>query len=107
MKYDEELVDELIRLVAAEIEVSDNTAQALDEGMISWIGEDLRNGMSGTERVKDEMSATSFARRPSARLAVRRAEKVLPARELRHRAAPVMRSVSTSLAEAFHHGCAT
>lgn len=107
MRYDEELVDELMRLVAAEIEVSDEKAPALDERILAWIGKDLRAGMSGNERARDEISATAFARRASARITARRAERALPLRELRHRAAPIVATVSKAIVESSHQRCAT
>ena len=104
MSYDEKLIDELMRLVAAEIEASD---EAVDENLLSWIGEDLRAGMSGSERSTDEIRAETFARGTSARLAARRVETALPQRELRYRAAPVVASVSKALTEAKGRRCAT
>src|SRR3954471_19132203 len=107
MMYDEETVDELMRVVAAEIEVSEKNAPALDERMLDWLGEDLRAGMSGSERVRDEIGAAAFARRVSASIAVRRAERILPPRELRHRAAPIVATVSKAIVESSRQGCAT
>jgi len=107
MSYDEGLIDELMRLVAAEVEASERAAGVLDENLLAWIGEDLRKGLSGSERAKDEISATAFARRISARIAALRAEKALPQRELRYRAAPVVARVSRALTEAKDRHCAT
>jgi phage repressor protein C with HTH and peptisase S24 domain len=107
MKYDEEVVDDLMRLVAAEVEISGGKALPLDERLLSWIGNDLRAGMTGDEKAKDEISASAFARRSLARIAARRAEKALPLRELRHRAAPVIATVSKAMLESSLQRCAT
>lgn len=106
MNYDDELVDELMRLVAAEIELQSDDS-LLDERLLSWLAEDLRNGLSSTERERDEVEATAFAKRTIARVATRRVEKSLPRRELRYRAAPMIASVSACMPEASRQGCAT
>jgi SOS-response transcriptional repressor LexA len=107
MRYDEELVDDLMRLVAAEIEVARKRSAAIDDRLLSWVRDDLRAGMTAAEGVRDELSASAFARRATARIAARRAEKALPLRELRHRAAPVVATVSRSLIESSRERCAT
>ena len=107
MRYDEELIDELMRLVAAEIEISTENASLADARLFAWIGEDLRFGLSGSERVKDEISAAAFARRASARVAALRVAKALPQRELRHRAAAIVATASKSIIESSRERCAT
>lgn len=107
MRYDEELIDELMRLVAAEIEVSTAGASMVDERLFAWIGDDLRAGLSGSERVRDEISAAAFARSASARIAARRVAKDLPQRELRHRAAPIVATASRAIIESSRERCAT
>jgi len=107
MRYDEELVDELMRLVAAEIELSEDGVTTLDERLLSWIGEDVRAGRSGDERARDEISAEAFAQRAPLCIAARRAERMLPLRELRHRAAPVVATVSKAIVESSRQRCAT
>jgi hypothetical protein len=107
MKYDDEVVDDLMRLIAAEIEVSGDKTLRLDERLLSWIGNDLRAGLTGDEKAKDEINATAFARRTLARIAARRAERALPLRELRHRAAPVIATVSKAMLESSLQRCAT
>lgn len=106
MKFDEKLIDELMRLVAAELEVSTNNP-SLDDRLFAWIGDDLRAGLSGAERVRDEISATAFARRASARVAALRVAKALPQRELRHRAAPIVATASRAIIESSRERCAT
>lgn len=107
MKYDDELVDDLMRLVAAEIEISGEMTPGVGDQLLSWVRDDLRVGMSSQERVRDEISASAFARRVSGRICARRAEAALPLRELRHRAAPIVATVSRAMAEASQARCAT
>lgn len=107
MKYDEEMIDEAMRLVAAEIEVKEGTKAYRDERFLSWLANDLRIGLSGAERSRDELDAAAFGRRVSARIAAQRADKRLPQRELRHRAAPVTASLTESLSQSAREGCAS
>lgn len=106
MKYDEHLIDELMRLVAAEIEAIDDEKAYHSERFLSWLAHDLRAGLSGSERASDERSASAFAKRTTTRIAARRTEKKLPERELRYRAAPVVGSVARSIAESAQSRCA-
>lgn len=105
--YDENLIDELMRLVAGEIEVSNGNRGSRDERFLSWLARDLRAGLSGDERASDEVKASAFAKRASARVAARRTESDLPRRELRYRAAPVIATVSRAILESARQGCAT
>jgi SOS-response transcriptional repressor LexA len=107
MKYDEDLIDELMRLVAADIEIGESADVYRDERFLAWLAEDLRAGLSGEERVKDSLDASAFGRRIAARIAARRAEKKLPRRELRQRSASSVASASESLLLAAREGCAT
>ena len=104
MKYREESVDDLMRLVAAELEIADAAITNVSEETLSWIRDDLRAVASAHEREGDELKASAFARRASARI---RAEKALPLRELRHRAAPFVATVSRSLLDSSREQCAT
>ncbi len=106
MNFNDELVDELMRLVAAEIELQTD-GSVLNERLLQWVAEDLRNGRSSAERASDEVKATAFAKRATARIAARRIERSLPQRELRYRAAPIVASVSMSIPEASRQRCAT
>jgi SOS-response transcriptional repressor LexA len=106
VKYDNQLIEELMRLVAAEVEHQSN-GDVLSERLLSWVAKDLRNGLSSAERARDEVAATAFAKRTLARIAARRAESSLPRRELRYQAAPVIASVSASMPEASKQRCAT
>ena len=107
IRYDEDLIDELMRLVAAEIEVADGERSYRDERFLCWLAEDLRAGMSGAEKTKDECDAKLFARRAVARVAAHRAGVRLPYRELRYRGAPVVAIVSRALGNAAKESCAT
>lgn len=107
MMHDEDSIDELMRLVAAEIEVSGGIRRKDEEHLLSWLRDDLRESLSISERKEDEVRAGDFARRVCARLAGRVAERVLPLRELHHRAAPVIATVNESLRYSFERGCAT
>lgn len=107
MRYDEHLVDELMRLVAADLEVRERANTYRSDRFLLWLASDLRLCMSGEERARDELDASAFAKRTSARIAARRAEKKLPRRELRHRAAPVVASVAESLSLSAREGCAS
>jgi len=106
MKYREESVDDLMRLVAGELEIS-GAMTNVSEDTLSWIRDDLRAVASAHEREDDELKASAFARRASVHIAARHAEKALPLRELRHRAAPVVATVSRSLLDSSREHCAT
>src|SRR5688572_25523911 len=107
MKYDQQLIDELMRRVAAEVEITDTETDGLDEWFLSWLAYDLRLGLTASEREEDDRNAKAFSNRMSRQIAVRRMERKLPRRELRYRAATIMLDVSTSLAHSAGEGCAT
>lgn len=97
MKYDEDGLDDLMRLVAAEIEVSGRISASDERHLLSWLRDDVRESLSSEERKNDGANASAFARRVSAELRSRAAERVLPLRELRLRAAPVIATISESV----------
>jgi phage repressor protein C with HTH and peptisase S24 domain len=105
-QFDDDAVDELMRLVGAEVERGDETLAYRSEAQLAWIAQDLRAGATSAERARDERDAAEFARRAVARLAVRRAEERLPQRPLRERAALVTGTVAQSLPLAMEQGCA-
>jgi SOS-response transcriptional repressor LexA len=105
--YDENLIDQMMRLVAREIQVSSSHLGSSDDDFLAWLAKDLRAGMSGDERKSDAVKAGAFAKRVSARIAARRTESRLPQRELRYRAAPVIATVSVAVRESARHRCAT
>jgi phage repressor protein C with HTH and peptisase S24 domain len=105
-QFDDDAVDELMRLVGAELERMDTDVLHQSESMLAWIAQDLRSSASMTERARDERDADAFARRALARLAERRAERRLPRQPLRGRTAPVAATVAQSLSVAMDAGCA-
>lgn len=106
MKYDEQLIDELMRLVAAEVEITGET-NAVGEWFMSWLAHDLRLGLSASERAEDCRDAQAFSERVSRQIAVRNMERKLPRRQLRYRAAAITAGVSSSLAHSASERCAT
>lgn len=107
MKYDEQLIDELMRRVAAEVEITDTETDGLDEWFLPWLAHDLRLGLTAEEQAEDHRNARSFSERISRQIAVRNMERKLPRRELRYRGATITSDVSTSLAHSASEGCAT
>ena len=107
VRIDEQLMDELMRLVAQRIESEDHSLSYQDERFLFWLANDLRLGLNRVERSKDERDADEFARRTVARIIARRAEKSLPRRELRQRAAPISATVAQSLPAASRERCVT
>lgn len=105
-QFDDDAVDELMRLVGAELERMDIESRYQSEAMLAWLAQDLRASASIAEHERDERDADAFVRRASARLAERRAEQRLPRRPLRGRTAPVAATVAQSLALALDAGCA-
>jgi SOS-response transcriptional repressor LexA len=105
-QFDDDAVDELMRLVGAEVERGDDGLLYQSESVLAWVAQDLRSGACAADRARDEQDADAFARRASARLAVRRVERRLPPKPLRRRAAPVAATVTQSLTLALDEGCA-
>ena len=107
VRFDEHAVDDLMQLVAREIEVGDDNLQYQDESFLLWLAHDIRAGMSRAEKSRDARAADAFARRASSRIAARRAEKAFPRRKLKQRAAPVAATVAQSLPAASRERCVT
>jgi SOS-response transcriptional repressor LexA len=105
-QFDDDAVDELMRLVGAELERGDAGVVYQSESVLAWIAQDLRSSASAADRARDERDADAFARRVSRRLAERRTERRLPPQPLRGRAAPVAATVAQSLTLAMNVGCA-
>jgi SOS-response transcriptional repressor LexA len=105
-QFDDDAVDELMRLVGAELERGDTGVVYQSESALAWIAQDLRSGAAAADRARDERDADAFARRASARLAERRAERRLPPQPFRGRPAPVAATVAQSLSLAMDAGCA-
>lgn len=106
-KLDDQPVEELMAAVGREIASDDHDLAYQDEKFLLWLANDLRTGLSATERARDESEADSFARHVLARIAVRRAEKSLPLRKLRERSASVCATVAQAMAVAGEAHCAT
>jgi SOS-response transcriptional repressor LexA len=107
VRFDEESVDDLMQLVAREIELKDDNLEYQDERFLFWLAHDLRSGMSRSEGARDARAADDFARRASARIAARHAERAFPRRKLRQRSAPVAATVAQSLPAASRERCVT
>ena len=107
VRLDDRSVDDLMAVVGREIESADDELAHQDEKFLGWLASDLRGGLSGEERSRDESAAARFAARALTRIAVRRAEKALPLRRLRERPAPVIATVAQALPAASSDHCAT
>ncbi|HET9010570.1 MAG TPA: S24 family peptidase [Gemmatimonadaceae bacterium] len=105
-QFDDDAVDELMRLVGAEIERRDDALVHQGEAQLTWIAQDLRAGASAADRLRDEHDADEFARRAIARRTIRRAEDRLPKLRLRDRPAPMTATVSQAMPLALEHRCA-
>ncbi|NUO38083.1 MAG: S24 family peptidase [Gemmatimonadaceae bacterium] len=105
-RFDDDAVDELMRLVGAEVERQDDALAYQSEAFLAWLAKDLRAGMSSDERARDARDAELFARRAMARLAARRVERRLPQRELNERAAPISATVAQAIPLAREQRCA-
>jgi phage repressor protein C with HTH and peptisase S24 domain len=107
VRFDEQSIEDLMAVVGRQIESGDHELAFQDERFLLWLASDLRSGLTRDERSKDERAAVEFARRALTRLAVRRAEKTLPLRNLRERAAPITATVAQALSAASRERCAT
>lgn len=105
-QFDDDAVDELMRLVGAELERRDTGVVYQSESTLVWLARDLQSGACAADRERDERGAGVFAQRAAARLARRRTERRLPPQTLRNRTAPVTGTVAQSLSLAMDAGCA-
>jgi phage repressor protein C with HTH and peptisase S24 domain len=105
LRYDRHLMDNLMREVAVDVETGE-VAALPSEWLLRWLANDLRRGMSGQDRARDEKDSAAFARRISTRIAVRRAVRKFPVRELRQRSASNAGIVRDSLSQSAREGCA-
>jgi SOS-response transcriptional repressor LexA len=94
-------------IAGREIESQDYELAYQDEKFLAWLARDLRSGLTGDERLKDQRAASEFAARALRRIAVRRADKDLPLRKLRERPAGVIATVAQALPAASSDRCAT
>jgi phage repressor protein C with HTH and peptisase S24 domain len=107
VRLDDRSIEDLMEVVGRQIESEDHELEYQDEKFLLWLAKDLRSGLNGDERWKDEHAAAEFAARALNRNAVRRAEKELPLRNLRERPARVIATVSQALPAASSDHCAT
>jgi SOS-response transcriptional repressor LexA len=107
IRYDDASMGELMGIVGREIESEDHDLAYQDERFLLWLTNDLRHGLSRDERSKDERDAADFARRALTRMSVRKAERALPRRKLRERAASVIATVAQAIQSASSERCAT
>lgn len=96
-QFDDDVVDELLRLTGAELARRDDMLVHQSDAMLAWIAEDVRASMSVDERARDLVEAEAFAKRMGSALLVRQIDRRLPRRAFRHRPAAVQASVSQSL----------
>jgi phage repressor protein C with HTH and peptisase S24 domain len=106
-RFDDRSIDDLMEVVGREIEAEDHDLAYQDERFLLWLARDLRVGLSHQQRSKDERDAAEFARRTLTRISARRADRALPRRELRERAAPISATVAQALPAASNVRCAT
>jgi SOS-response transcriptional repressor LexA len=107
VRFDDRSVDELMSAVGKEIEVADDGLVYQDERFLFWLAKDLRAGLGHEQRSTDEREAVEFARRALSRVQVRLAEKRLPRRRLRERAASLHATLAHSIPAAGRERCAT
>ncbi|MDB4912418.1 MAG: Peptidase conserved region [Gemmatimonadetes bacterium] len=106
MPSDEQAADELMRLVGAALERQDDDLALQSEAQLAWLASDLRGALSSDEHAADERDADAFARDMVARLAIQRAQRALPRRELQSRPAPMVATVAQGLHAASEHRAA-
>ncbi|PYO49048.1 MAG: hypothetical protein DMD72_06020 [Gemmatimonadetes bacterium] len=107
VRLDERAIDDLMSAVGRETELADDDLTLQDERFLFWLANDLRAGLDYDQRSKDERDAAQFARRALTRLKVRLAEKRLPRRKLRERAASIQATLAHSIPAANRERCAT
>ena len=105
--FDDRAIDNLMSAVGREVELSDSELAYQDERFLFWLANDLRAGLDREQRSTDEREAIEFARRAITRLQIRLAEKRLPRRQLRERAATVNATLAHSIPAANRERCAT
>ena len=105
--FDDRAIDNLMSAVGREVELSDSELAYQDERFLFWLANDLRAGLDREQRSTDEREAIEFARRAVTRLQIRLAEKRLPRRQLRERAATLNATLAHSIPAANRERCAT
>ena len=107
VRLDDRAIDDLMSAVGRETELADDDLTLQDERFLFWLANDLRTGLGHEQRSQDERSAAEFARRALTRLKVRLAERKLPRRQLRERAASIRATLAHSIPAASRERCAT
>jgi phage repressor protein C with HTH and peptisase S24 domain len=106
-RFDDRSLDELMSAVGKEAELMDRDLAYQDEHFLFWLASDLRAGLDSQQRASDERGATEFAQRAITRMRVRLAEKRLPRRQLKERAASIRATLAHSVPAASRERCAT
>ena len=106
-EFEDRVIDELMSVLGREIEQADDELAYQDERFLFWLANDLRAGLDSEQRSHDEEAATAFSRRAVESLKIRLAEKKLPRRQLRERAASVRATLAHSVPAASRERCAT
>src|SRR5207237_230677 len=107
VRFDDRSLDDLMSAVGREVELVDHELAHQEERFLLWLASDLRTGLDHEQRSQDERDAAEFARRALNRLKVRLAEKRLPLRKLRERAASVRATLTHAVPAASRERCAT
>ncbi len=107
VSFDDRAINDLMSAVGREAELTDEDLALQDERFLYWLANDLRAGLDQDQRSKDECDAAEFARRAMTRLKVRVAEKRLPRRKLKERAASIRATLAHSIPAASRERCAT
>lgn len=106
-RFDDRSLDDLMAAVGKEAEMADRELAHQDERFLFWLANDLRAGLDRDQRSADERTAAEFAQRAVTRLQVRSAEKRLPRRQLKERAASVRATLAHAVPAASRERCAT
>lgn len=107
VRLDDGSIELLMSAVGRETQSVDENLVYQDERFLFWLANDLRAGLDHEQRSLDERQAIEFARRTLTRLKVRLAEKRLPRRQLRERAATVRATLAYAVPAASSERCAT
>jgi phage repressor protein C with HTH and peptisase S24 domain len=107
VSFDDRAIDDLVSALGREVELGDGDLAFQDERFLFWLANDLRTGLDHEQRSQDERDAVEFARRALSRLKVRLAEKRLPRRKLKERAASIRATLTHSVPAASRERCAT
>ena len=106
-RFDDGSLDILMSALGRETESADENLSYQDERFLYWLANDLRMGLDHDQRSRDGREAIEFARRTINRLQVSLAEKRLPRRQLRERAASIRATLAHAVPAASRERCAT